>query len=222
MSNVKTNYVDYALKPEGSGNPKSLRKFETYNATTGALASTMYVKDVTDYATVGSNMLASDLNTIGNAVNSNSANFASEYSPSAIYAVNDYCTYQNVLYKCTAAITTSEAWNSAHWAAINSMDEFKQQLHNHLYVIERATANDGYATFTVPIDDKRRTLLIYGDGNNNPYCGVIMFNNQNVRTTINGLNAVLSVNAEIIGDHTLKITTLAWDLITIVANFVIS
>lgn len=123
MSNVKTDYVDYALKPVGSGNPVSLRKFETYNATTGALASTIYVKDVTDYATVGSNMLASDLNAIGNAVNSNSANFASEYSPSATYAVGAYCTYQNVLYKCTAAITTPEAWNSAHWAAAPSMTE---------------------------------------------------------------------------------------------------
>ena len=69
MPNVKTDYVDYALKPVGSGNPKSLRKFETYNATTGALENTIYMKDVTDYATVGSNILASDLNAIGNAVN---------------------------------------------------------------------------------------------------------------------------------------------------------
>lgn len=117
MSNVKTDYVDYALKPVGSGNPVSLRKFETYNATTGALESTVYVKDVTDYATVGSNILASDLNKIGNAVNSNSTSFASLYSPSATYAVGDYCTYQNVLYKCTTAISTPEAWNSAHWTA---------------------------------------------------------------------------------------------------------
>jgi Ca2+-binding RTX toxin-like protein len=122
MSNVKTNYVDYALKPVGSGNPLSLRKFETHNATTGALVSTIYVKDVTDYATVGSNILASDLNTIGNAVNSNSTNFASEYSPSATYAVGDYCTYQNVLYKCTTAIATPEAWNSAHWTIAKVMD----------------------------------------------------------------------------------------------------
>ena len=117
MANVKTDYVDYALKPVGSGNPISLRKFETYNATTGALVSTIYLKDVTDYATVGSNILASDLNTIGNAVNSNSTNFASLYSPSATYALGSYCTYQNVLYKCTTAITTPEAWNSAHWTA---------------------------------------------------------------------------------------------------------
>lgn len=128
MSNVKTDYVDYALKPVGSGNPVSLRKFETYNATTGALESTVYVKDVTDYATVGSNILASDLNTIGNAVNSNSTNFASLYSPSATYAVGAYCTYQNVLYKCTTAITTPEAWNPAHWTAVQTMNELIDAL----------------------------------------------------------------------------------------------
>lgn len=53
----------------------------------------------------------------------NSTNFASVYSPSATYALGDYCTYQNVLYKCTAAITTPEAWNHAHWTATNSMTE---------------------------------------------------------------------------------------------------
>lgn len=137
MSNVKTDYVDYALKPVDSGNPVSLRKVETYNATTGALESTVYVKDVTDYATVGSNILASDLNTIGNAVNSNSANFASEYSPSATYAVGDYCTYQNVLYKCTTAIATPEAWNSAHWTIAKVMDVALKCEH-------------GIATFNVP------------------------------------------------------------------------
>ena len=50
-------------------------------------------------------------------------NFASVYSPSSTYALGDYCTYQNVLYKCTTAITTPEAWNSAHWIATRSMDK---------------------------------------------------------------------------------------------------
>lgn len=53
-------------------------------------------------------------------VNSNLAgNFASVYSPSSTYAVGAFCTYQNVLYKCTTAITTPEAWNSAHWMTSN-------------------------------------------------------------------------------------------------------
>ena len=57
-------------------------------------------------------------------INTNLAgNFASEYSPSATYAVNAYRTYQNVLYKCTTAITTPEAWNSAHWTSVKVMDE---------------------------------------------------------------------------------------------------
>jgi len=41
------------------------------------------------------------------------------YSSSATYVLGAYVTYNNVLYKCTTAITTAEAWNSAHWTAVN-------------------------------------------------------------------------------------------------------
>ena len=42
-------------------------------------------------------------------------NISNGYVPSATYAVGNYCLYNGVLYKCTTAITTPEAWNSAHW-----------------------------------------------------------------------------------------------------------
>lgn len=37
------------------------------------------------------------------------------YSKTAVYEVGDYCIYENVLYRCTTAITTGESFNSAHW-----------------------------------------------------------------------------------------------------------
>lgn len=43
------------------------------------------------------------------------ANIAPAYSSSATYAVGDYVLYGGVMYKCTTAITTAEAWTAAHW-----------------------------------------------------------------------------------------------------------
>ena len=51
----------------------------------------------------------------GNADTAILADLASPYSASATYAVGDYCTKDGVLKRCNTAITTAEAWNSAHW-----------------------------------------------------------------------------------------------------------
>ena len=48
----------------------------------------------------------------------NAHQVAPEYSSSATYAVGDYCIYDAVLYRCTTAITTVEAWTAAHWSAV--------------------------------------------------------------------------------------------------------
>lgn len=52
------------------------------------------------------------------------------YSSSSTYAVGDYCIYGNTLYKCTTAISTVEAWNSAHWSAVTVADEIKTSKQN--------------------------------------------------------------------------------------------
>lgn len=51
----------------------------------------------------------------GNADAAILADLASPYSASSTYAVGDYCTKDGVLKRCNTAITTAEAWNSAHW-----------------------------------------------------------------------------------------------------------
>lgn len=42
---------------------------------------------------------------------------ADEFDSTKTYAVGEYCIYENKLYKCTAAITTGENFNSAKWEA---------------------------------------------------------------------------------------------------------
>ena len=50
------------------------------------------------------------------------ANFANVYNPASTYALNTCVIYQGVLYKCTTAIVTPEAWDSTHWTAIKAVD----------------------------------------------------------------------------------------------------
>lgn len=52
---------------------------------------------------------------------------ADEYSTSATYAVGDYCIKDGVLYRCTTAITTAEAWTAGHWTATQLADEVTSQ-----------------------------------------------------------------------------------------------
>ena len=43
---------------------------------------------------------------------------APTYSSSSTYAVGDYVYYSGILYRCTTAITTAEAWTSGHWTQV--------------------------------------------------------------------------------------------------------
>ena len=52
---------------------------------------------------------------------------AGEYSSSATYAVGDYCTYSNKMYRCKTAISVAEAWTSAHWEQVIIGDELEKK-----------------------------------------------------------------------------------------------
>ena len=45
-------------------------------------------------------------------------NSVHEYDSTATYAVGDLCRKDGVLYRCSTAIGTAEAWNIAHWTAV--------------------------------------------------------------------------------------------------------
>lgn len=67
------------------------------------------------------------------------------YSSSSTYAVGDYCIYGNTLYKCTTAITTAEAWNSAHWTAVTVADEINE-LTNDTNITVESYLESGWIT----------------------------------------------------------------------------
>lgn len=50
-------------------------------------------------------------------------NLAADYSAQATYAIGAFCIQNGVLYRCTTAITTPEAWNASHWAVASVGDE---------------------------------------------------------------------------------------------------
>lgn len=51
------------------------------------------------------------------------AMIAAPYDDTATYAVGDYCTYGERLWKCNTAIATAEPFTAAHWTATTVMEE---------------------------------------------------------------------------------------------------
>ena len=59
------------------------------------------------------------------------ASLAPAYSSSSTYAVGDYVMHEGVMYECTTAITTAEAWNAAHWTAVaiaTEISDLKEEI----------------------------------------------------------------------------------------------
>lgn len=52
------------------------------------------------------------------------SNLAEEYDSTATYDEGDFVIYEGVLYKCTTAISTPEAWTPAHWTSTLVVDNF--------------------------------------------------------------------------------------------------
>lgn len=79
-------------------------------------------KVITEEIESVSNDVTNVENTLTTVENTYTQSFPSceTYSSSATYAINDYVIYSNALYRCVVAIPVAEAWNSAHWASINS------------------------------------------------------------------------------------------------------
>lgn len=57
------------------------------------------------------------------AIENSSDSITAEYDNTATYVLGEYCIHDHKLYQSNVAITTAEAWNSAHWDAVNVMDQ---------------------------------------------------------------------------------------------------
>lgn len=86
------------------------------------------------------------------------ANFAPAYSSSATYAVGDHVLYDGGYYVCNTAITTAEAWTSAHWTATKVGPEITD-LENAIKGI--VTGDYIPVSFTVGTDE---AYIKYADG----------------------------------------------------------
>lgn len=51
-----------------------------------------------------------------------------DYDSSSTYAVGDFVTYNDNIYICISAISTAEAWNSAHWQLVDADDSYLHSL----------------------------------------------------------------------------------------------
>lgn len=72
---------------------------------------------------VDSELSLSSTNAIENQTVTNSINqitpLTLEYNNTSTYAVNDYCIYNNTLYRCITDISTTEDFTPAHWISIS-------------------------------------------------------------------------------------------------------
>ena len=62
------------------------------------------------------------------------------YSAAATYAVDDYCIYNNTLYKCITAINTPEEWDETKWESVKISNEIVK-ISNELNTINSSLAN---------------------------------------------------------------------------------
>ena len=72
---------------------------------------------------------------------------ADAYSSSSTYAVGDLCVYNGALYECNTAITTAEAWNSAHWTLTKAGDEITDLKSAIDYIADVETMQKTFSGF---------------------------------------------------------------------------
>ena len=75
------------------------------------------------------------------------ASLAPAYSSSSTYAVGDYVMHEGVMYECTTAITTAEAWNAAHWTAVaiaTEISDFKKEYDSLGFSVVNGALNATY------------------------------------------------------------------------------
>lgn len=72
----------------------------------------------------GVTQLTSAIKNLADASYPQQSAIADQYDSTATYAVGDYCIKDGLLYKCTTAISTAEAWNAGHWESTAVTDEF--------------------------------------------------------------------------------------------------
>ena len=66
------------------------------------------------------------------AVEQNLSTSTEEYSNMKMYAINDYCVYNGLLWRCKVTIGTPEPFDESHWQLTTVHDEF-MNMQDHIY-----------------------------------------------------------------------------------------
>lgn len=77
---------------------------------------------------------------------------AEEYDNTSTYDVGNYCIYGGVLYRCSTAIATAEAWTAGHWTAVLTTGEYMRVRVMHKAAYDALSA-DEKASGMIFIDD---------------------------------------------------------------------
>ena len=109
------------------------------------------ISDVADAAKSKADTNETNIATVTTTANSASAkasgaisDISDEYDPTSTYAVGDLVIYNNLLYKCTTAITVPEAFDGTHWTR-TTIEELIDTINSNLSVIGNiATDTDSF------------------------------------------------------------------------------
>lgn len=82
------------------------------------------------------------------------ASLAHPYDATATYNIGDYVIYEGMLYRCTTAITTAEAWNAAHWTQATLADDVEAKANPDGYYEDMTVGNAEQLVATVSVEDK--------------------------------------------------------------------
>jgi hypothetical protein len=111
------------------------------------------------------------------AIAQNTANFAPTFSETTSYAVGDYVTYNNILYRCTTAHTAG-VWVAGHFTQTNTMNDVLMLANNavakrqHVYNADANDFKQNGVWFTspgwsnLPTGGNYGTLVMYYNTNN--------------------------------------------------------
>ena len=127
-------------------------------------------------------------------IEQNTKNFAPNFSATSSYAVGDYVTYNNVLYRCTVQHTAS-AWNSSHFTQVTvggilgNLDKYSYLTCSQSWInewTEFGTNWTPFYSFTAPYSGKYRlhSSLIYNINNTSAINVNLRYYNTSIPTTI--------------------------------------
>ena len=88
-----------------------------------ALTKRTYVDQQTVITAKNLNDIQDEIIANGQNIGKNAGMVAAAYDSTDTYSEGDYCTYQNVMYKCNTDIDTPEDWTAAHWTECTVADE---------------------------------------------------------------------------------------------------